>query len=297
MAYRLEKGEPVPDGLKRIVRDEIDSAVGLLRGKRKASRDEAIHEARKSIKKVRAILKLVRAELGELYTPENAELRDIARKLSGFRDAAAMIETFRDLKRSYAESIAPARLSSFGTALARAKKQAAASADFRNVLTEAESALRRIGENAATWPLKTDGFGAIQPGLKETYRRGRKALVRARTDPSPENYHELRKRAKDLLYQGRVLGIEKDDEKSLKDLETSLGDDHNLALLRIGIPSFGNLRNTDLVLSLIDRHQKKLRDDALASADRIYKEKPREFVRRMKLECIAAEVDGATSSV
>jgi hypothetical protein len=201
------------------------------------------------------------------------------------------------LKRRYAESIAPARLSSVGTALARAKKQAAASADFRSVLTETESALRRIGESAATWPLKTDGFEAIQPGLKETYRRGRKALARARTEPSPENYHELRKRVKDLLYQGRLLGIQKGCEKSLKDLETSLGDDHNLALLRIGIPSYGDLRNTGLVLSLIDRHQKKLRDIALASAERIYEEKPRDYVRRMKLMCSPAEVNGAPSSV
>jgi CHAD domain-containing protein len=286
MSYRLEKGEPVAGGLKRVVRYEIDSAASHLRGERKASRDEAIHEARKSIKKVRAILKLVRPELGDIYAPENAKLRDIARRLSGFRDAAAMIETFRDLKRRYGRGIAASRFSSVGAALAKLKKQAVVTKDVRALLLETESALRQIGENAGAWPLKTNGFEAIEPGLKQTYRRGRRALARARKDPRPENYHELRKRVKDLWYHIRLIGIEKEHEKQLKDLETWLGEDHNLVLLKAGIAaspaSYGNAEDTDLVLSLIDRYQKKLRDDALASAACLYKEKPREYISRIK---------------
>jgi CHAD domain-containing protein len=286
MSYRLEKGEPVAGGLKRVVRHEIDSAASHLRGDSKASRDQAIHEARKSIKKVRAILKLVRPELGDIYAPENAKLRDIARKLSGFRDAAAMIETFRDLKRRYARGIAASRFSSVGAVLARLKKQAVVTKDVRALLLETESALRQIGENAAAWPLKTNGFEAIEPGLKQTYKRGRRALARARKDPRPENYHELRKRVKDLWYHIRLIGVEKDHEKSLKDLETWLGNDHNLVLLKAGITaspaSYGSAKDTDLILSLIDRYQKKLRGDALDSGTSLYKEKPREYINRIK---------------
>jgi CHAD domain-containing protein len=286
MAYRLEKREPVAGGLKRVVRHEIDSAASHLHGERKASRDDAIHEARKSIKKVRAILKLVRPELGDIYAPENAKLRDIARKLSEFRDAAAMIETFRDLKRRYARGIPASRLASLGKALAKQKKQAVVTKGVRALLMETGSALRQIGESAAAWPLKNDGFEAIEPGLRQTYRRGRKALARARKDPRPENYHELRKRVKDLWYHIRLIGIEKEHEKQLKDLETWLGNDHNLALLRAGIAanpaSYGSAQDTDLVLSLIDQYQEKLRADALASGTRLYKEKPGQYIRRIK---------------
>jgi CHAD domain-containing protein len=294
MAYRLKKGEPIAGGLKRIVRDEIESAASHLRGERNADRDEAIHEARKSIKKVRAILKLTRAELGDIYTQENAKLRDIARRLSGFRDAAAMIETFHDLKRRYAGDIGANQLASVGTALEKKKKQTAGTGDIRSLLAEAESALREIGERATTWPLKTDGFEAIEPGLKETYRRGRKALARARKDQRPENYHELRKRVKDLWYHIRLIkslwtGVVKGCEKDLKDLETWLGDDHNLVLLRAEIAaapsSYGRAADIDFVLGLIDRYQKKLRDDAVTAGARLYDEKPREYVRRMKHLC------------
>jgi len=69
-------------GLKRVVRDEMKSAGTNLSGGR--NRDEAIHGARKSIKKVRAILRLVSAELGGAHERENARLRDVARRLPSF---------------------------------------------------------------------------------------------------------------------------------------------------------------------------------------------------------------------
>jgi CHAD domain-containing protein len=290
MAHRLEKGEPVAGGLKRIVRREIDSAASHLRGERNADRDEAIHEARKSIKRVRAILKLTRAGLGDIYGTENARLRDVAHRLSGFRDAAAIIETFDDLKRKYAGDFGPGQLASVRAALVKQKDKTAEPKDIAALLKETESALRQIRGSAATWPLKSDSFEAIEPGLRDTYRRGRKALARAKESPHPLNYHELRKRAKDLWYHIRLIrsfwpGIDKLHEKSLKDLESWLGDDHNLVLLRAGIDtdpaSYGSAKDVDAVLSLIDRYQKKLRDDALDLASRLYDEKPRDYIGRV----------------
>ena len=68
MAYRLKRDEPVIDGLKRVISEEIKSAGDRLSGKNKTTRDEAIHESRKSIKKkVRATLRLVRGELRQPF--------------------------------------------------------------------------------------------------------------------------------------------------------------------------------------------------------------------------------------
>jgi hypothetical protein len=51
MSYRLKAKESVPDGIRRIVREEIEGATNRLTNGNGAKRDEAIHEARKSIKK------------------------------------------------------------------------------------------------------------------------------------------------------------------------------------------------------------------------------------------------------
>ena len=90
----------------------------------KNDRDEAIHEARKSIKKVRALLRLVSAELGGTYPRENARLRDIARRLSEFRDAFAIIETFDDLKKKYKDETRN-KLQSVRAGLIRKRKRRA----------------------------------------------------------------------------------------------------------------------------------------------------------------------------
>src|SRR5579863_3060081 len=108
MAYRLERDESVISGIRRVIREEIDSAESHLAGKKKTTRDEAIHDARKSIKKVRATLRLIRHQLGDSWKRENAHLRDIAARLSQFRDAFVIIETFDDLTQTHGtEASAP----------------------------------------------------------------------------------------------------------------------------------------------------------------------------------------------
>src|SRR5256885_2218 len=67
MSYRLKLSESVPSGIKRIVREELDSAVEQLRGKAGGTKDEAIHESRKSVKKIRGALRLVRTGLRNAF--------------------------------------------------------------------------------------------------------------------------------------------------------------------------------------------------------------------------------------
>jgi CHAD domain-containing protein len=289
MAYRLERTESVVSGLKRVVRDEIDSANSHLAGDKKVTRDEAIHEARKSIKKVRALLCLMQAELGATYARENNRLRDIAHKLSEFRDAFAIIATFDDLKKKYKTEIGTG-LKTVRAGLAKKRNAAGKAEDVDIVLQAASTALAKAAKRVKAWPLETDGYSAIGPGLEDIYRAGRKALSRVHKDPHADNFHDLRKRVKDHWYHVRLLENIWTDmmnayEKSLKDLETWLGNDHNLSVLReriVAEPGFyGKPKDIDLILDLIDKYQKELRDKSLALADRVYEEKPRELTRRM----------------
>ena len=92
-------------GLSRVIRDEVESAAAVLSDAKKTGLDDAIFEARKSIKKARAALRLLHAGTGaRTARRENARLREIAGRLAGFRDAFAAIETFDMLKKKYAAS-------------------------------------------------------------------------------------------------------------------------------------------------------------------------------------------------
>src|SRR3954471_24540286 len=97
-AFRIAPGEPVPDEVRRLAIGRIDDALDELRGVSDSSRAEAVHEARKDLKKLRALLRLARGELGErTFARENACFRDAASELGGARDADAMLETLGGL--------------------------------------------------------------------------------------------------------------------------------------------------------------------------------------------------------
>ena len=291
MPYHLKPGERVPAGVKRIAREEIEAAVRQLTGKGEADRDEAIHEARKSMKKIRGLLRLMRGELGEIYRQENTFLREAGFRLSQFRDARAMLEAFDGMRRKYRGELGRGRFASIRRGLIARKARAERQGGVENVLNGVAAALRQSDRRVETWPLAADGFAAIAPGFEATFRRGRKALARARKHPSPENYHEWRKRVKNHWYQVRLLegvwdGTMPAYERRLKDLETWLGEDHNLVVLEEKVmaePGFyGRQPEIWLFIKLIGKYHKELRGNALAEGARIYDAKPRQLSNRMR---------------
>ena len=95
MAFRLREDEPVAKGLSRLVRKQLRSAVERLTSD---GSDEAIHDARKRIKKVRAVLHLAGTDLGGDRALKR--LRRGSHALSPLRDMDAMIEAARTLRPS-----------------------------------------------------------------------------------------------------------------------------------------------------------------------------------------------------
>jgi CHAD domain-containing protein len=269
-AFRLKQGEAVPDGIRRIAHGRIDHAVDALSD----ATEEGVHEARKDMKKLRALLRLVRGEVGEkVFRREAGTFRDAARELSGVRDADVMLATLSDLEGRYGAETGPIRqaleahrLRTAGGGRHQAAKVAIA------VLTEARG---RVDD----WPLERDGFEALEGGLKRTYRRGRRDWRAAVKDPSTENLHEWRKRVKDLWYHCSILQETwKPVMKALADeaheLSDRLGDDHDLAVLL----DFG----AESLEPLVATRRAELQEEAFAYGTRLYADKPKAFVRRIE---------------
>jgi len=162
-SYRLTPGEPVPDEVRRVAHGRIDHAIDELRGNSESSRAEAVHEARKDMKKLRALLRLVRGEIGdEVYAEENARFRDTARQLSGVRDADVMILTLADLEKRYGELPGAAR--KLRPALVAHRFRISAGSTRPAVQTAIDT-LIEARERVDDWPLESDGFEAFEEGL------------------------------------------------------------------------------------------------------------------------------------
>ena len=289
MAYRLQHGETVPAAIQRIAHEQLEGAIDSLSGK--GNRDEGIHDARKRVKKVRALLRLVRSDLGDLFTEENVRLRDAGRGLSAFRDAAVVIETFDEVVEKRHEDLGKKSLDAIRHGLVLHKSRAQRKANVKESLRSISSVLAASDKRVAKWPLTADGFAAIEPGIERAFRRGRAAMAEADRYPKPESFHEWRKRVKDLWYHVRLVEDMWSDvlggyEKSLKELEDWLGTDHNMAVLRVQVTAepqfYGKPEEIELLLRMIGNREKDLRRNALEMGRQIYQESPGRFCKRLE---------------
>lgn len=270
---------------------EIDSAAHELQHCQAENRDEAIHEARKSLKKIRGALRLVRPALGETYREENEYFRDLGRGLSDIRDAQAIGEVFEALAQGYGETDRKDVFDAVRRGIGSAKREKEESVDVNGLIRSTLDFLSSARQRIPGWLLRDDDFAAAGAGLKLTYRRGRRALGEARRNPNPLTYHAFRKRVKDHWYHVRLLEslwpeAQQARESSLHDLESWLGDDHNLAVLTQQMQEdpdkYGGKRILDSFLPVAGLHQEELRSKALALGQRLYEEKPRDFVRKIQ---------------
>jgi CHAD domain-containing protein len=295
-AYRLLEGEPVADGIKRVVLARVAKALGHLEDDGEEERADAIHDARKDLKKIRAAIRLVRDALGdEIYKLENAHYRDAGRLVGEFREAEALIESLDSLQERY-RGETQLRFSALRLSFEEDLRAHRQGGQQERAMAEAAGALRVGRDRVASWPISGDGWELISPGLRRTYRRGRKRLRDVEEDPSVENLHEWRKRVKDLWYQLRLIrnaeleltGHLIRDADALAD---HLGDDHDLALLRVAASErkgrFDKAADQRLLLDLIDRRRGELRFAAVTLGGRLYDEKPKKFMKRLERRWLA----------
>lgn len=100
MSYELHTDRPLGKDLRRIFRKEIDGALAVTQGATEAN-DTPVHALRKHLKKARAILQLVREEIGERrFRKRDHWLRRVGRLTSEIRDAEVRWQTFRQLERA-----------------------------------------------------------------------------------------------------------------------------------------------------------------------------------------------------
>ena len=292
MAYRLENGEPLPDGIRRIATEQLSRAIKHLKSEQGA-RDTHIHEARKNMKRLRGLIRLVRFELGgEIYRRENECYRLAAAELAGLRDATVLIEALGKLVRT---ADPPLRRDRFRTVRqwlverreTAYRQQPISSEAVEKVIVELQEARQRVGE----WPLQRQGWKGIENGLRQVYNQGHKEFDLAFERPGEQVFHDWRKRVKYLWYHMQILRriwppMTEAVIGELDELGDLLGNDHDLAVLQHTVQSEISrpvqAATLQLLGGLVEARQDALRARAHGIARRIYVERPRDFTRRLR---------------
>ena len=302
MGYKLKRGEGFAAGIARVVDEQLEGAVEELRGTGEADADEAVHDVRKRLKKSRSALRLVRYDLGDATRgAENDVLRGAGRRLSGARDAQVLLETLASLRDELTARTYDAMRGALEQRRDALGAQQEASRDGTGAIADELDELRgRIGG----WPLADASFASAGRGLRRIHERGRAAMDVALADSSDEDWHEWRKRVKDLWYSLRILqpvapaqlSGTVDEADRLSDV---LGDHNDLAVLLQAVDEHRDALDDDRAAELrgaASRRRDRLRLSAVPLGKRLYAEAPNRLARRVRAYWDARDAEAAAEA-
>jgi len=302
MSFALDLRPPVPDALREVALQRLDRVIGELAGQRSEDPATAVHEARKDLKRLRSLVRLLRPGLTKgTYRREADALRDVSRALGARRDADALVETVERLRGPASGRVPAATLDALAGVLSE-RTEGEAPAGAAAAHEDELAALRAVRERIADGALTVDGRTTLAAGLARSYDRAHAAFWDLGDDPDAEALHEWRKRVKDLWYQQQLLtpvwpAVLKAQSAEAKALSKLLGDDHDLhALTALVADPEGPARrvaaDTDELLPLLESRRAELLVASRAYGVRLHAERPKAFRRRIRRYLDAPPLQG-----
>jgi CHAD domain-containing protein len=285
MPFHLRARETPADGLRRVAHEELRMAIRTLRGNARES--VRVHYARKHLKKLRALLRLVRGHTGQaFFRARNRRLRDLGRMLAPLRDAEVARLTLAQLRRR-ANTI-PAR-----RALAHLRQRVSGeladqsrTAALRRVAAE----LARLQRETARWRFDGLDWNALAHVITRTYRRAKIEREHFRLRRDLVSLHEWRKRSKDLWYQLLLLRplARPDARKLARHLDTltsTQGLMHDVQLVLDALHRHGrelSVWEREVVRELTVDRLAEFTGVALAQGRRVFQPAPAEFAETLR---------------
>jgi CHAD domain-containing protein len=286
---------PVAEALSQAISVALDDALAAV-GDANEAPDARVHTARKHLKRVRALAKL-------LHPRERRRLVQavvsMAHSLGRLRDPVAELEAWSE----FSGSLCPDSAMKVRQLLESRRALLAPPDRVRRRLRRSQqllTLLRRsvdlghgsIGACHADTPTSdaaADDQTALLRSLRRAYRNGRRAMHRARRRPSWKRLHALRRASKYHRYQLQFLEQFLGNPGKLRAsrvarLGDELGKHHDLGAIARQVSGMPGFRKSSLHLGIRQQIRSRLHAlqlNALRVAAKAFSERPKAFERRM----------------
>lgn len=279
MRLRFNATDPLTGQFRDIARDELAAAVRIAVDLA-LTPEKRIHDVRQRMKRMRALLRLVRPGFPD-YSRENRAAAAASAGLSQMRDAAVLRQTL--------DTVLAANDAGGDGAhrLMEALDERIASDDTQQeALSGFAAATAPILERSEHWQLRREGTDLLLQGAKATYRSGRKAMRLARRSATAVDLHEWRKQVKYQLHQADFLLPRPTGPggriKSLRQLAKVLGRHHDQHVLREFFADHARWPDFARLDASIAASQDELREQAFALGDKLFRRKPDAWEARLQ---------------
>ncbi|RWK41786.1 CHAD domain-containing protein [Mesorhizobium sp.] len=310
MSYRIDPRLPLTGEVRRILAEEIGKALVHLDAARDRP-EQALHKCRRQLKKIRALLRLVRPGDEVFCSTENQCYREVAALLAEPREATALIETIDRLAKNFPEQSADGGLDAVRDTLVARQHELHGGAGLGAAIAAAtaacEDGISRI-DKLALPDQPEQAADVLAEGARINLRRARKALDKAGSRGDADDFHDLRKAAKThsmhLSLLGRLWPTPiKTRRKAVDELGEKLGELHDVFVLRNlldgGARPLGSPQETRLLSKLLKRSEKSLKKTCLAAAADLFGDRPRrstkKLARKARADLVAAPHEDASA--
>ena len=270
----LRPSVAVGEALRGVAHDILAEARAAIEDPAR-SEAEAVHDFRRAMKRWRALLRLLAPFLGPDARRLRDEARDLARALSGARDAQSALDALDDLIK-HGLALSPRSIAGLRSRIEAIRRSAETTLDAEM--------RRRLVER---WPLHTLTFDAVADQLSRFYREARRLLPAHWPSADGEELHELRKRVVIHRYQidlieplwPRFVKVWSGETQRLRD---RLGKHQDMLVLASLTVPHGPLApwRSRLADAIAERRAAHVGDAARIAA-RIFVEKPTALRRRL----------------
>ena len=254
--------------------------------------DDAIHGARKDLKRARTGLRLLRPLDERAYHRENLRLRDIGRRLSAVRDGKVLLARTATLLEQEKKPQRRELIVALRRELHKTRRRDWRMLQSNGHLERIEDSLAAAARHLRHWPIPEDADTLSALAVRRLYRKGRKAFAQSCKDPSDERLHEMRKQAKHLAQALELLAGKKPPKKAKKLLYRAdhigdwLGDDHDFAVVesRLMAEPKANAKAKRKLGALIEKRRLRLQKKALKAGEKLFRKKTRRALVRAAIK-------------
>ena len=252
-----------------------------------ANPEQAVHEYRKSIRRARSVVALLRPSLGRTATQGLVEaLRRAFRETGSLRDRDVLFATLTGLAGD--DPVMFVEAAEFAARLG----ESGGAVDPVKVLRKSAPILKLLPAALEVTLPRDYSTPDLERGLARSYRRTRQALEKAVETRADADFHEWRKRLKELRYQVELLASSgsrplKAREKSLGELARELGAVTDLAVLCRELEALAGSDVTGPRPKLLEKGHELVRqraDDLLARGPAVFADVPRTFALQVLAE-------------
>jgi CHAD domain-containing protein len=267
---------PSPAALKAVARAELRSLAAALR---KTTSGQSVHGARRQIKRLRSLMRLLRNPIGEeAFQAANDALRSAADALAGQRRAEALVA-------------AAGRLGGGSHAHMSWRQIAEAHRDAHVAGPAGESgpqaagkAIKAAAEIVRGLRLQPSAAPDIGDAFLATYRKARKRLDHGLSSGSAEDLHTARKHVIHHIHHLDLLRAQLTHPAkriaALEKLREALGDLNDLDEL-CQLAADGKASLPDTATRAVAKRRAMLLKRAEKAAGRLFRHKPKAFQKRI----------------